>query len=172
MGRWNGAQKEAKKIAKAAILFNPVGFAEVCLKQGVRQFVTFANLSAECGPIISGPSFLSFREIYPGKHRDIRSRGSLGAPRPRDSAEGCRETRQGCTNLLGRILGLSLDMRDRCVFKTVSKKNSKSAVHFDSRFPACECGPDGRSPCSTTAFKAEPVGSWQCARRLPNTLPH
>ena len=65
MGGWNGAQSEAEKIVKGTILFNPVGFAKECVKQTLRQFVTFAY--SGYGPITSGPLFEYFRDIYPGE---------------------------------------------------------------------------------------------------------
>lgn len=65
MGGWNGAQSEAGKIVKGTILFNPVGFAKECVKQTLRQFVTFAY--SGYGPITSGPLFEYFRDIYPGE---------------------------------------------------------------------------------------------------------
>jgi hypothetical protein len=65
MGGWDGAQGEAERIVKGTILFNPVGFAKECVKQTLRQFVTFAY--EDCGPITSGPLFEYFRDIYPGE---------------------------------------------------------------------------------------------------------
>ncbi len=89
MGGWNGAEREANRIVKGTILFNPAGFAKECVKQTLRQFVTFAYLGY--GPLTSGPLFEYFRDIYPGETpRYLLSRQSqCTSPSPR----GCRSGR-------------------------------------------------------------------------------
>jgi hypothetical protein len=83
MGGWNGAEREANRIVKGTILFNPVGFAEECVKQTFRQFVTFATPGAEYVSITYGPLFEQFRDLYPGETpRYLASRQSVCASQP------------------------------------------------------------------------------------------
>jgi len=91
MGGWSGAQGEAGRIIKATILFNPVGFAKECVKQTLRQFVTFADPGADNSSITSGPLFEDFRDIYPGETpRYLLSRQSQCTYPIQDAATGCR----------------------------------------------------------------------------------